>query len=134
VNYRAADVDAACLAALKAGIRPAVMIDASHANSSKKPENQPLVVADVAAQIAACDNRIVGMMIESNLVAGRQDLVPGKPLTYGQSITDGCIGWDATEEVLDVLADAVAERRTLSHRASERHRERAEAEALHTNL
>ena len=77
------------------------MIDASHANSSKKPENQPLVLADVGAQIAAGDRRIIGVMIESNLVAGRQDLVPGKPLTYGQSITDGCIGWDTTVEALE---------------------------------
>jgi 3-deoxy-7-phosphoheptulonate synthase len=134
VNFRAADVDAACLAALKAGIRPAVMIDASHANSSKKPENQPLVVADVAAQVAACDNRIIGMMIESNLVAGRQDLVAGQPLTYGQSITDGCIGWETTEEALDVLADAVAERRSLSRDAADRHRERQESAFAHTNV
>ena len=84
------------------------MIDASHANSSKKPENQPLVLADIGAQIAAGDRRIIGVMIESNLVAGRQDLVPGKPLAYGQSITDGCIGWDTTVEVLERLAEAVA--------------------------
>ncbi|MBN8994215.1 MAG: 3-deoxy-7-phosphoheptulonate synthase [Rhizobiales bacterium] len=134
VNYRAADVDAACLAAVRAGIRPAVMIDASHANSSKKPENQPLVVADVAAQVAACDPRIIGMMIESNLVAGRQDLVPGKPLVYGQSITDGCIGFDATEEALEALADAAGERRSLSRRASEHHRRRTELESFHTNV
>jgi 3-deoxy-7-phosphoheptulonate synthase len=134
VNYRAADVDAACLLAVRAGIRPAVMIDASHANSQKKPENQPLVVADVAAQVAACDPRIIGMMIESNLVAGRQDLVPGRPLVYGQSITDGCIGWETTEEVLDLLAGAVAERRSLSRRAAERHRERRDLELFHTNV
>jgi 3-deoxy-7-phosphoheptulonate synthase len=87
------------------------MIDASHANSSKKPENQPLVLADVGAQLAAGDRRIIGVMVECNIVAGRQDLVPGKPLTYGQSITDGCIGWDATVDVLEKLADAVAARR-----------------------
>jgi 3-deoxy-7-phosphoheptulonate synthase len=110
-NYDALSVEAACAEAVKSGIRPAVMIDASHANSSKKPENQPLVLADVGAQLAAGDHRIIGVMVESNIVAGRQDLVPGKPLTYGQSITDGCIGWDATVDVLEKLADAVAARR-----------------------
>ena len=75
------------------------MIDASHANSSKKPENQPLVVADIARQVAGGERRIMGVMIESNLVAGRQDVQPGKPLTYGQSITDGCIDWDTTVTV-----------------------------------
>src|SRR6185369_6117359 len=110
-NYDAASVEAACAEAVKSSIRPAVMIDASHANSSKKPENQPLVLADVGAQLAAGDRRIIGVMIESNIVAGRQDLVPGKPLTYGQSITDGCIGWEATVDVLEKLALAVAARR-----------------------
>ena len=110
-NYDAASVEAACSEAVKSGIRPAVMIDASHANSSKKPENQALVLADVGAQIAAGDRRIMGVMIESNIVAGRQDLVPGKPLVYGQSITDGCIGWETTLEVLEKLAEAVGARR-----------------------
>lgn len=110
-NYDAASIDAACADLAKAGIAPRVMIDASHANSSKKPENQPRVVDDIAAQIAAGDARIIGLMIESNLVAGRQDLVPGHALTYGQSITDGCIDWDTSAKVLAVLADAVTERR-----------------------
>jgi 3-deoxy-7-phosphoheptulonate synthase len=110
-NYDAASVEAACSEAVKSGIRPAVMIDASHANSSKKPENQALVLADVGAQVAAGDRRIMGVMIESNIVAGRQDLVPGKPLVYGQSITDGCIGWETTLEVLEKLAEAVGARR-----------------------
>jgi 3-deoxy-7-phosphoheptulonate synthase len=87
------------------------MIDASHANSSKRPENQPRVVDDVAAQLEAGERRIVGMMVESHLVAGRQDLVPGKPLVYGQSITDGCIDWEASVAVLDRLAAAVRLRR-----------------------
>ncbi len=87
-----------------------MMIDTSHANSNKKPENQPLVVADIAQQISNGEQRITGVMIESNLVAGRQDVVPGKPLTYGQSITDGCIGWETTVSALNVLADAVATR------------------------
>ena len=110
-NYDAASVNAACAEAVKSGIRSTVMIDASHANSSKNPENQPLVLADVGAQIATGDRRIIGVMVESNIVAGRQDLEPGKPLTYGQSITDGCIGWETTVEVLEKLAEAVAARR-----------------------
>ncbi len=110
-NFDAESVADAAAEAEKAGITPAIMIDASHANSGKKPENQPLVLADVGAQVAAGDRRIVGVMIESNLVAGRQDLVPGTPLAYGQSITDACIGWDTTLEVLEQLAAAVAARR-----------------------
>ena len=88
-----------------------MMIDASHANSSKKPENQPLVVADIARQVAGGEQRVVGVMIESNLVAGRQDVRPGAALTYGQSITDGCIDWQTTVPALNLLADAVAARR-----------------------
>lgn len=110
-NYDATSVQAACAALEKAGLRPQVMIDASHANSAKKPENQPLVVDDVARQVAAGDRRIMGLMVESHLVAGRQDLVAGKPLAYGQSITDGCIDWATTVQVLERLAGAVAERR-----------------------
>lgn len=110
-NYDAGSVDAACAAAEKAGLRPQVMIDASHANSAKKPENQPLVVADVAARIAAGDRRVIGMMVESNLVAGRQDIVAGRAPVYGQSVTDGCIGWEDTVAVLETLAGAVRARR-----------------------
>ncbi len=110
-NYDAAHVDAASIAAEKCGLPARLMIDASHANSGKKPENQPAVIADVAAQVAAGDRRIVGVMAESNLVAGRQDLVPGKALVYGQSITDGCIGWDDTVAALETLAAAVETRR-----------------------
>ena len=110
-NYDAASVEAAAAEAVKSGVRPAVMIDASHANSAKKHENQPLVVADVASQIAAGDRRIMGVMIESNLAAGRQDLVPGQALTYGQSITDACIGWEDSVDTLRRLADAVEARR-----------------------
>jgi 3-deoxy-7-phosphoheptulonate synthase len=93
------------------------MIDASHANSAKKPENQPLVLADIGTQLAAGDNRIIGVMIESNLVAGRQDQVPGQPLTYGQSITDGCIDWDTTVVALERLALAVEQRRIANREA-----------------
>ena len=110
-NYDAASVSAACADMAKSGLAQRVMIDASHANSSKKPENQPLVVDDVARQLEAGDTRIVGLMIESHLVAGRQDMVPGEPLVYGQSITDGCIDWDASVAVLERLAGAVKARR-----------------------
>ncbi|MCA6121648.1 3-deoxy-7-phosphoheptulonate synthase [Bradyrhizobium sp. WSM 1704] len=110
-NYDAASVDAAAAELGRAGVAAKLMIDTSHANSSKKPENQPAVAADIAGQVAGGEQRIVGVMIESHLVAGRQDVVPGKPLTYGQSITDGCIGWDTTVEVLHRLADAVDARR-----------------------
>jgi 3-deoxy-7-phosphoheptulonate synthase len=113
-NYDAASVESASAEALKSGQSPLIMIDASHANSSKNPENQPLVMADVSRQIAAGDKRIIGVMLESNLVAGRQDLVPGKPLTYGQSITDGCIDWESSVAVLEGLAEAVAERRRVT--------------------
>ena len=110
-NYDAASVSAACADMAKSGLAQRVMIDASHANSSKNPENQPLVVDDVARQLEAGDTRIVGLMIESHLVGGRQDMVPGEPLVYGQSITDGCIDWDASVAVLERLASAVKARR-----------------------
>ncbi|WP_352717168.1 3-deoxy-7-phosphoheptulonate synthase [Mesorhizobium sp. M0306] len=112
-NYDAASIAAACAELGRIGVAPRLMIDVSHANSSKKPENQPGVAAVVAGQVAAGDERIIGVMIESNLVAGRQDVVPGKPLVYGQSITDGCIDWAATETVLHGLADAVEQRRSV---------------------
>jgi 3-deoxy-7-phosphoheptulonate synthase len=99
------------------GARPAVMIDASHDNSSKDPTNQPKVVADIAAQVARGDERIFGVMIESNLVGGKQVLVPGQPLVYGKSITDGCIGWTVTEAVLNDLAQAVVLRRKANSRS-----------------
>jgi 3-deoxy-7-phosphoheptulonate synthase len=110
-NYDAASVEAASASIAKAGLVPRLMIDASHANSSKKPENQPAVLADVAGQIASGESRVIGVMVESHLVGGRQDLVPGQPLAYGQSITDGCIDWDASVAVLAKLADAVRARR-----------------------
>ncbi|MDO8651797.1 MAG: 3-deoxy-7-phosphoheptulonate synthase AroG [Undibacterium sp.] len=110
-NYDAASVDAACIDIASNGLASRLMIDASHANSSKNPANQIPVCADIAAQIAAGDTRIVGVMIESNLLAGRQDLVAGKELVYGLSITDGCIAWDESVKVLEGLADAVKQRR-----------------------
>ena len=80
----------------------------------QEPENQPLVAEDVARQMEAGDARLVGMMIESHLLGGRQDMVPGTPLVYGQSITDGCIDWDASVAVLERLALAVRERRRVA--------------------
>ena len=110
-NYDAASVDAACKSMADSGLAARLMIDASHANSSKKPENQVPVCADIARQVADGDTRIIGVMVESHLVAGRQDLVPGQELAYGQSVTDGCIGWDESRGVLEVLAGAVRQRR-----------------------
>jgi 3-deoxy-7-phosphoheptulonate synthase len=110
-NYEAADVAAACKLLEQAGLPARLMIDASHANSAKQPERQPLVVDAIAGQIETGDSRIVGVMIESHLVGGRQDLVPGKPLRYGQSITDGCLDWEASVAVLERLAKAVRTRR-----------------------
>ncbi|EJB02414.1 3-deoxy-D-arabino-heptulosonate 7-phosphate (DAHP) synthase [Rhizobium leguminosarum bv. trifolii WSM597] len=110
-NYEAADVEAVVGEAVKLGVTPRILIDASHANSSKDPMNQPRVVKSVAAQVAAGNRHIKGMMIESNLVAGRQDLVPGKPLVYGQSITDGCIDWDMSVATLEDLAQSARARR-----------------------
>ncbi|RSZ55612.1 3-deoxy-7-phosphoheptulonate synthase AroG [Massilia atriviolacea] len=110
-NYDAASVELACQQIAALGLAARLMIDASHANSSKKPENQVPVCADIAAQVAGGDSRIVGVMVESHLVAGRQDLVPGKELVYGQSITDGCIDWDSSVAVLEGLAAAVRQRR-----------------------
>ena len=87
------------------------MIDLSHSNSQKNYLRQLDVGREVAAQISQGDDRVMGVMIESNLKAGRQDLVPGKELVYGMSITDACIGWDDSTAVLDVLAGAVRARR-----------------------
>jgi 3-deoxy-7-phosphoheptulonate synthase len=95
----------------KAGLPARIMIDASHSNSRKIPARQLDVVTDIAAQVARGNRSIIGLMIESNLVEGRQDVVEGKPLTYGQSITDPCVKWDDTLPVLKALADAVQQRR-----------------------
>ena len=87
------------------------MIDCSHANSNKDSTRQALVCRDIAAQIAHGDWSIMGVMLESNLIAGAQKLVEGKPLVYGQSITDACIGWDETMDLLAELAAAVRQGR-----------------------
>ena len=110
-NYDAASVDAAAKGMAEAGIPARIMIDFSHANSSKNPQKQTEVAQDVARQVAGGDDRICGVMAESHIKAGRQDLVPGKPLAYGQSITDGCIGWEDSRALLEVMADAVRKRR-----------------------
>jgi 3-deoxy-7-phosphoheptulonate synthase len=110
-NYDAASIASAASALATAGLPPRLMVDASHANSGKNHENQPGVVADLCAQLAGGQPRIMGVMIESHLVAGRQDLVPGRPLTYGQSITDACVDWETSVEMLDALAAAVRTRR-----------------------
>jgi 3-deoxy-7-phosphoheptulonate synthase len=87
------------------------MIDFSHANSSKQFKRQIDVARDVAAQMAAGEDRIFGVMIESHLKEGRQDLLPGKPLEYGVSVTDACLGWEDTVAALEILAHAVQARR-----------------------
>jgi 3-deoxy-7-phosphoheptulonate synthase len=110
-NFDAESVASAAAESLKAGLPPRIMIDASHANSGKNPDNQPAVIDAIAHQVAADDRRIIGTMLESNLVGGAQKLVVGKALTYGQSITDGCIDWETTVTVLDVLAQSVRSRR-----------------------
>jgi 3-deoxy-7-phosphoheptulonate synthase len=107
VNYGAEAVNNVCEQLDDAGLPARVMIDCSHANSSKDYKRQAVVCRDVAGQIASGDDRIIGVMLESNLVGGAQKLVPGKPLVYGQSITDPCLAWDETLGLLSELAAAV---------------------------
>lgn len=109
-NYDAASVDDASAMMEKNGVTPNIMIDFSHANSRKKYARQRYVCRDVCSQISDGDYRIMGVMIESNLVEGRQDQMPDRELVYGQSITDPCIGWDDTVEMLSELNVAVAQR------------------------
>ena len=110
-NYSASDVQAACQLLAQAGLREQVMIDCSHANSAKQHRRQIDVAADVAAQIAAGERRITGVMIESHLNEGRQDITPGQPLQHGVSVTDACLSWQQTAPVLRQLAEAVKARR-----------------------
>jgi 3-deoxy-7-phosphoheptulonate synthase len=110
-NYDAAGVADAAARMQKAGTTPRIMIDFSHANSNKDYRRQSIVCHSVAGQIAAGDRRIIGAMIESNLIAGAQKHVPGQPLAYGQSITDACIDWSETHQLLTELAAAVRARR-----------------------
>jgi 3-deoxy-7-phosphoheptulonate synthase len=110
-NYDREHVDAACREAAQTAQACRLMIDCSHGNSRKNPDNQLQVARDICDQLSGGETRIFGVMVESHLVAGREDHVPGKSLTYGRSITDACIGWEATEEVLQMLAEGVAQRR-----------------------
>ena len=110
-NYDSKSVDAACAALHKAGLPPQVMIDFSHANSSKQHARQIAVAQDVGHQVAGGDVRIVGAMVESHLLEGRQEIAAPEKMTYGQSVTDACINWADTETVLRGLANAATQRR-----------------------
>lgn len=110
-NYGAEAVESACSELRDAGLEETLMIDLSHGNSHKDFKRQLDSGADVARQMAAGERRIMGVIAESNLVEGRQTLLPDHPLTYGQSITDSCLGWDDSVKLLDLLAEAVRKRR-----------------------
>lgn len=110
-NYDMFSVEDAQAMLEKAGLPARIMIDASHSNSRKIPARQVDVAIDIATQVARGNRSIIGLMLESNLVEGRQNVVPGEPLTFGQSITDPCISWDNTQPVLEKLADAARQRR-----------------------
>ena len=113
-NYDAVSVSSTADQMVKCGIKPRIMIDCSHANSSKDFRKQAMVCRNVQEQIASGDSRIMGIMLESNLVEGSQSLINGKPHVYGQSITDACIGWAETEALLGDLAEAVLKRRQVN--------------------
>jgi 3-deoxy-7-phosphoheptulonate synthase len=115
-NYDSASINTVCKYVTSSGLKSRLMIDTSHANSPKNSDSQILVCMEVAKQIAAGDDRIIGVMLESNLVSGRQDLLSGKELVYGQSITDDCIGWDESVSVLEKLATSVEKRRIINER------------------
>jgi 3-deoxy-7-phosphoheptulonate synthase len=110
-NYDAASVAAACEELAKAKLPERLMIDCSHANAAKQYQRQADVAGDIAAQLGGGEKRIVGVMVESNLVEDRQEIVAGKPLKFGQSVTDACLGWDDSVKVLETLADGVKQRR-----------------------
>jgi 3-deoxy-7-phosphoheptulonate synthase len=112
-NYDAHHIDAACQTLAQAGLAQRLMVDFSHGNSRKQYALQMEVARDVAGQLEKGEERIVGVMVESHLVAGRQDLAPGKELAYGQSITDACLGWDETAALLDILSEGVRARRVV---------------------
>ncbi|MDP2902759.1 MAG: 3-deoxy-7-phosphoheptulonate synthase AroG [Methylovulum sp.] len=112
-NYDAVSVEQVAEGLVKADLKPNIMIDFSHANSLKQCQRQLIVGEDVAGQIAHGDHRIMGVMIESHLVAGSQKIVPGQELVYGQSITDACLSWEDTVPLLKELAEAVQRRRTV---------------------
>ncbi|HXZ53866.1 MAG TPA: 3-deoxy-7-phosphoheptulonate synthase AroG [Burkholderiales bacterium] len=112
-NYDAGSVDAAAKELAAAGLEQRLMIDCSHSNSQKMYQRQIDVAREIGRQVATGDDRIFGVMVESHLKAGRQDLVSGKPLVYGQSITDACIGWEESLPLLRNLADSVRQRRLV---------------------
>ena len=138
-NYDAAGVAAACVALAAAGLPQRLMVDCSHANSSKQYLRQLAVADSVGQQIAQGDARIIGLMVESHLEAGRQDLVPGQPLVYGQSITDACLGWNDSVDLLESLAEQVRRRRSRNsasgglHVSSSQPQENAEKEDRNHN-
>ena len=113
-NHDPDSVEAAASLMEKGGLSPKLIVDCSHANSGKDPSRQPEVIDSVCAQVSAGDDRIKGVMIESHLQGGRQDVIPGQPLTYGQSITDACIAWEETVPLLERLSQAVQSRRRAS--------------------
>jgi 3-deoxy-7-phosphoheptulonate synthase len=113
-NYDAKSIQHAAEQLEKYGLKPQMMVDCSHANSMKDFRRQMDVCDSVASQIADGENRIMGVMLESHLVEGRQDVIAGQPLTYGQSITDACISWENTEICLRNLASAVRKRRDIN--------------------
>ena len=113
-NHDAASVQTACAELDKAGLPQRLMIDLSHGNSPRDCKKQMSASAVVGGQIAGGERRVVGVIAESHLVEGRQELVPGKPLVYGQSITDACLGWEDSVRLLDQLAESVRARRTVA--------------------
>lgn len=117
-NYDAVSVEQVAEGLKKAGLRPNIMIDFSHANSLKQCQRQLIVGDDVGGQIANGDHRIMGVMIESHLKAGNQKVLEGQPLVYGQSITDACLSWEDTVPLLRGLAKAVQKRRTVDSNRS----------------
>jgi 3-deoxy-7-phosphoheptulonate synthase len=116
-NFDSASIDETCAVLRAAGLREQVMVDCSHANSGKSHMRQVDVAQDLSGQLSQGEHRIMGVMIESHLEAGRQDLKPGMPLQYGVSITDACLGWADTEPVLGLLAQAVRKRRAIMRKS-----------------
>jgi len=120
-NYDNRSINAACADLLHARLPARLVVDASHGNSGKSPLAQIKVCENIAHQLANGEQRIAGVMLESHLVAGRQEVIPGEPLRYGQSITDACIGWSDTARLIELLADAVRERQQYFHASIKRH-------------